>query len=580
MTYEEDGNLRTDKYGLDEGQVDVTNWSAADLTNIATENGVVRLEEVGRVDMFESPLYQWNALELNLAAGDTVVDWEDKLSGIIASEVGTPAYRENQDGYEAAEYNATDEGHDFTSDGQLPTGTGPVSFAATIYVKSAHTGAVVNYGNATDTEWAGLLLQDDGRVQLSVWGSTHSEISASSDYTTGQWITIGGKLSADEFAVLLNGANKETSTSNTDQLSLSDSNPSFGYRRADNSMYSDIYLYDLVICGAYETDQAFSDYHDDRLDLVTDGGGSAFSRYGGNPVFRSTDDSGIWNDLYIDTPDLILNPNDETQLYILYGGQEEDSSTDAAFDVGLMTIDLSTGVGAWTQNENNPIITDPNGIGDPSLIYNADGSPAPYECWFWNETDNSDDQVAYYTGDSLAGLTEHADSPVVTSSDTSNNQFYRPIVTYDTVNDEYVMFLNYGAPPDGYKLTSPDGISWSEQGKVHSGRIEGGIIKEKSDGTTFYRPKTDAGSDTWYLFSGPRNDHPKTIYESSDQGDSWSYVRDVFDDSPDTWEDEGINSIMGLRDADGRWLTYYMGVGSDNGNRDEMGVGESDTWPV
>jgi hypothetical protein len=212
--------------------------------------------------MFQSPLYQWYAgAGFDVPGDQEVTSWEGQLASLTASDVGNPLYRADQAGFEAVEYDGTDDAHDVPSDGQLPTGGSPVSFAATLYAKSTSNQVVFAYGKGSPGRTAELRLGSDGSVGVETWFGTIRARTAST-YPTDGWITVGGKISDGGGAAFLNGGNKATDTGSMDQP---DQNRGIGYRAWTQGIYADYYLYDLVVSDAYESDQAFADYHNERL---------------------------------------------------------------------------------------------------------------------------------------------------------------------------------------------------------------------------------------------------------------------------------------------------------------------------
>jgi hypothetical protein len=213
--------------------------------------------------MFQSPLYQYTAVEgLSASDGQTASNWTEQLAGAgDATAVGDPLYRTDQGGFEAVEYDGFDDGHDYPSDGNLPTGGDSASFAATIYVKSASSlQNVVGYGTINSGDGVFLFL-DGSKVRVNASGGTTNAQGGS--LSTGQWITVGGVFATNDAEAYLNGSSVATDTAAS--FSPSDSDRSIAYRAADNNLYADIYVYDLVICDARESDQAFSDYDTNRL---------------------------------------------------------------------------------------------------------------------------------------------------------------------------------------------------------------------------------------------------------------------------------------------------------------------------
>jgi len=246
--------------GQDVSEITIDGQQAADFIDIPDSG------------MFQSPIYQWASSAINASDGASPVDWPESLAALgDASAVGTPTYRSDEAGFEAVEYEASnDEGHNWNSDSQLPTGTGPLSIAATIYVKSIsglHT--IISWGeSALDQDPDGtlriaLLAQDSDGVRLNASGNDVDAFGGS--ISTGQWITVGGSLDESSGEVYLNGSNVGSDSSPDFTRSITDGSESLGYVADRDDFYLDAYVYDIVVSDVKESDQAFSDYHNDRL---------------------------------------------------------------------------------------------------------------------------------------------------------------------------------------------------------------------------------------------------------------------------------------------------------------------------
>jgi len=101
---------------------------------------------------------------------------------------------------------------------------------------------------------------DNGNVNATSWGL--SDATATATYSTGSWITVGGKLDADGSAAAF-GGNKGTTT--VSSLNLQDQSQSFAYQAINNSSYFDGFIYEILLSNGFEADQNSSDYHTDRL---------------------------------------------------------------------------------------------------------------------------------------------------------------------------------------------------------------------------------------------------------------------------------------------------------------------------
>jgi hypothetical protein len=212
--------------------------------------------------MFQSPLYQYTAVAgLEASDGQTADNWTEQLAGVgDATAVGDPLYRADKSGFEAVEYDGTDDEHNFPSDDNLPTGSSPVSFAATVYANSAHDGEVAYYGTEATGERVAFALQSDNTVRLNVNAGVNAQ---GGSYQTDYFITVGGVLSTNRSEVYLNGSS--VGTGGAASHSLVDANRYIGGDAGNVGWYLDGAIYDLLICDAEESDQAFSDYHTDRL---------------------------------------------------------------------------------------------------------------------------------------------------------------------------------------------------------------------------------------------------------------------------------------------------------------------------
>ncbi len=295
-----------------------------------------------------------------------------------------------------------------------------------------------------------------------------------------------------------------------------------------------------------------------------------------NP-FYTRPNSG-WNSDTIDTIDIVPNPNDESELYYLYSAREASGDEDN-WDIGLAYIDLNSGIGSITNDPDNPVYSHPDGIGDPTIIYNADESPYPFQMWVWGEDGSNNDIIRYYHGDAIDTMVEDANSPVITVSAATGSSLFQPSLTFDTVADEYVLLLTEETTSgfQTYKWTSTDGVSWTERGEVTSYAAVNEIVKY--DGTEhFYRPRRRPGSDAWFAMS--HQSSSPTLLKSTDRGDSWSVLySDPFVGADEDWEAGPHGDYVMLPDpTSGQWLLYYKG-GPSGGTAKGFGVATAPEFP-
>lgn len=211
--------------------------------------------------MFQSPIYQYWAGSYRGSDGDSGFAYPEVVTGSSASNVGGPTFRIDQSGFSAAEYDGSNDGHDALT-GALPTGAVQVSFAALVYVPSSHTGRVFAYGSGNNGESILLGVRNDNTVEATVLGSSYS-FATGGTYPTGEWMTIGASFDTDTADAVLNGAFVATNSGNN--YNISNQTAGIGYSGFESSFWFNGYVAEVIVSNASEPEQAFNDYHNDRL---------------------------------------------------------------------------------------------------------------------------------------------------------------------------------------------------------------------------------------------------------------------------------------------------------------------------
>jgi len=214
--------------------------------------------------MFQDPIYQfWGGL-IDSSDGESPVDYPEGLAGLAdASAVGSPTYRADQNGFAAVEYDpddGDDDGHDWTPDSQLPTGGSAVSGVMLVYLDSSQDHALLSWGSSNSGEGFHFGVDSNNNPILALFGLSNTFGSTSA--STGQWITLGFTLSDGSTEIYLNGVSDATGSQS---VNIQDDNHSIGYRRPIGDLHSDAFIAELIICAGDESEQAFSDYHSNRL---------------------------------------------------------------------------------------------------------------------------------------------------------------------------------------------------------------------------------------------------------------------------------------------------------------------------
>lgn len=211
--------------------------------------------------MFESPIYQFYAGAIGASDGDSPVPFTEVLAGLTdASAVDSPIYRADKGGYAAVEYDGSNDGHQWTADSQLPTGDSEVSFAALLWVRD-ETGnnTAIAYGDVSDVGEHFELRVGGGKVQVGIDSvSTYDGASV----PTGELITIGTSYSTSEVDIYSQGTRDNTVSESG--LTLQDTDQTLA-SKASSANRLDGFLVEAIVSDVDEPDQAFSDYHAERL---------------------------------------------------------------------------------------------------------------------------------------------------------------------------------------------------------------------------------------------------------------------------------------------------------------------------
>ena len=205
--------------------------------------------------MFQNPIYQWWAAEgIEVNDGTEATDWTDQVATLTASAAqGSPTYRSNQSGFEAVEYDGND-GHNWTPDSALPTGTSGVSAVALFFVPSSATGIEICAGHDTVN-----FGRDGGSYATVVQGGDNA---VGGSVPIGQWDTVGYSYDGSEF-ITYGGGSSVASVSRSPSLSATDG--AIGYRKNTGDFFLSGFVAEVVYSANAEPASTFSAYHNDRL---------------------------------------------------------------------------------------------------------------------------------------------------------------------------------------------------------------------------------------------------------------------------------------------------------------------------
>jgi len=218
--------------------------------------------------MFQSPIYQFWAGESPATDGATGEAFPEVLEDGVsdATAVGAPTFNADQAGFASFKYDDADDGHNWSGDSQLPTGAEAFSWAVLIYYGSLPPSGsfdqLVGYGDANTTDGRNALLvtDDTGALYHSFQAN---DLEANTQLSTGEWLTAGVRYDGSNRKIYLNGSGDGNDSPGS--VSVADQDHAIGYNRTSNGEFAGAYIAESVLTATAESDQAFADYHNDRL---------------------------------------------------------------------------------------------------------------------------------------------------------------------------------------------------------------------------------------------------------------------------------------------------------------------------
>ena len=233
-------------------------------------NVSVGIAAIPDTEMFDSPILQfWSGNGIGVSDGEFVNQWDDSLDDLTASAETTDdnILREDKSGEPAVEI-GDDGGFNFTPT-DFPSGNEPFSVAVLIWMDAVEDNQTIAQQGADNPDELWSFRVRDGNLQSFIFGDSAQE--GSTTVPTGQFITAGfvydpdkTEYSNDEI-LLLNGS-VDASRDTSQNPNIDDNNHSFGWGQArDDPALKDGFVVETLYSNAPESEQAFSDYHEDRI---------------------------------------------------------------------------------------------------------------------------------------------------------------------------------------------------------------------------------------------------------------------------------------------------------------------------
>jgi len=209
--------------------------------------------------MFQSPIYQFFPNSAGFTDGQSPVPYPEVLAGLPdATAVDNPSYDADFNGLGLIDYDGND-GHNWTSDGQLPTASDSQVSIFVLYFTTTNSSFQRLSGYST----AGPSLSSDGAYRFQN-GPSFDVFGGS--YPTNQLDTTGVTYDAatDAVEVYGGGASAPVATGSS-VWSLQDTNRGHGYEASNNGLFLSGGIGEIVYCNTVESGTAYANFHSDRL---------------------------------------------------------------------------------------------------------------------------------------------------------------------------------------------------------------------------------------------------------------------------------------------------------------------------
>ena len=233
------------------------------INNISRRGGILDAFDIEIPD--EEPkdtLYRWRADSITVSDGTTGFAWPEENALSDATAIGDPTYK-NPPG--ASLYDGND-GHDWSSDANMPSGNEAFSILSYCYLPEDLTStndlAIITWG--TDELDSGSLLYLNGNNSYTVEHQAGGNaVTGTTEPPLGEWFTCGVSYDGSSRVVYLNGSSD--GTDETGELTITPE-----YHELGNSTWwitegFEGYVAEIIVADAEVSASEFSTYHNNRV---------------------------------------------------------------------------------------------------------------------------------------------------------------------------------------------------------------------------------------------------------------------------------------------------------------------------
>jgi len=212
------------------------------------------------ISMFSSPIIRFDAEAVTAPNNTSPVDFPETLGGTSdATPVDNPIFRANQSGKPAIEYDGSDDGHNWTASGNVPTANDSFSWAVLIYLNGPES-QIVSFGNNSNNEKNAFVTVSGGNEFRHFF--FNNDLDSGSNIPLSQWITLGISYDGTTREMFVNGSLVNSDTPSTPNVQ--DTNGAIGYLPGIGQTL-DGYISEIILSDVAESASSFSSYDNDRI---------------------------------------------------------------------------------------------------------------------------------------------------------------------------------------------------------------------------------------------------------------------------------------------------------------------------
>jgi len=230
----------------------------SEIAEVRTGAGDVLFSASAGTSMFQSPIYQFTASEINAQDGTSPVNYPEVLAGLPDATTTTdPTFRASfkTTGLQAVEYDSNDF-HNVSTDSQIPNNGEQISIFVLYFNTANQQNGLAAFGNTGEAFLEADTTNNEYRVNVS-GANSFSGGSAPLDQLTTMGFAYDD--SSNQGELFGNGVSAATASTSID---MSSHNLDIG--GGNTSKPPSGAIMELIVCDTKESLTAYQQYHNDR----------------------------------------------------------------------------------------------------------------------------------------------------------------------------------------------------------------------------------------------------------------------------------------------------------------------------